>query len=181
MDYSYRLLCFGAHFRSNHNPFPTRQLSSVGDLMWGVYSKPLRAVMRPHLCVECVPCERTAHSLALPDGSLSLQSRRPRKFQNHSTHDGRNVCFLDFAAVVSDRLGRSLSHLTSRREGLLSNPYRRPSIQVRLGADLQFHMMGARAEFERSLISERTKAKMTAARIRGVRLGRPDKKKLSAS
>lgn len=41
---------------------------------------------------------------------------------------------------------------------------------------LQFHLLGALAEFERSLISERTKAGMAAARVRGVRIGRPMKR-----
>ncbi len=43
------------------------------------------------------------------------------------------------------------------------------------GGRLQFHMLGALAEFERSLISERTKAGIAAARARGIRLGRPAK------
>jgi DNA invertase Pin-like site-specific DNA recombinase len=36
-----------------------------------------------------------------------------------------------------------------------------------------FHVMGALAQFERDLISERTKAGLQAARAEGVRLGRP--------
>lgn len=36
-----------------------------------------------------------------------------------------------------------------------------------------FHMMAALAEFERSLISERTRAGMAAARARGCVVGRP--------
>lgn len=43
------------------------------------------------------------------------------------------------------------------------------------GGRLQFHLLGALAEFERSLISERTRAGMAAARGRGVNLGRPPK------
>lgn len=41
------------------------------------------------------------------------------------------------------------------------------------GGKLIFHVMGALAEFERSLISERTKEGMKAARRRGKHLGRP--------
>lgn len=41
------------------------------------------------------------------------------------------------------------------------------------GGRLMFHMMAALAEFERSLISERTRAGMEAARERGATLGRP--------
>jgi len=40
------------------------------------------------------------------------------------------------------------------------------------GGRLVFHMMGALAEFERSLIVERTKAGMASARSRGRHLGR---------
>lgn len=36
-----------------------------------------------------------------------------------------------------------------------------------------FHMTAALAEFERSLISERTRAGMAVAKVRGARLGRP--------
>jgi len=38
-----------------------------------------------------------------------------------------------------------------------------------------FHVMGALAEFERSLIGERTKAGMQAAKRRGKSIGRPRK------
>ncbi|HEX5470883.1 MAG TPA: recombinase family protein [Lacipirellulaceae bacterium] len=43
---------------------------------------------------------------------------------------------------------------------------------------LLFHVMGALAEFERSLISERTKAGMAAAKARGIPVGRPAKAKV---
>ncbi len=41
------------------------------------------------------------------------------------------------------------------------------------GGRLVLHMMGALAEFERSLIVERTQAGLHAAKRRGQRLGRP--------
>jgi DNA invertase Pin-like site-specific DNA recombinase len=41
------------------------------------------------------------------------------------------------------------------------------------GGKLVFHLLGALAEFERSLIVERTKAGLEAARARGRRGGRP--------
>lgn len=40
-----------------------------------------------------------------------------------------------------------------------------------------FHMIGAFSEFERELIRERTIAGLDRARAKGVRLGRPPKKK----
>ena len=42
-------------------------------------------------------------------------------------------------------------------------------------AQLQLHLLGAFAEFERSLIVERVNAGLRAARQRGVTLGRPSK------
>ncbi|MCY1372850.1 DNA-invertase hin [compost metagenome] len=40
------------------------------------------------------------------------------------------------------------------------------------GGRLLFHLLAAMAEFERSLVSERTRAGMAAARARGSRIGR---------
>jgi DNA invertase Pin-like site-specific DNA recombinase len=45
------------------------------------------------------------------------------------------------------------------------------------GGRLIFHIMAALAEFERSLISERTRAGMEAARLKGKHIGRPRKVK----
>lgn len=41
------------------------------------------------------------------------------------------------------------------------------------GGELLFHMMGALAQFERKIISERTKAGLAAAKARGSLVGRP--------
>lgn len=79
-----------------------------------------------------------------------------------------------------DRLGRSLSHLV----GLLDDLGKRGIGFISLtenidtttaGGRLVFHMMAALSEFERSLIVERTKAGMAAARRRGKLPGRPRK------
>ncbi|SSC72137.1 unnamed protein product [Ciceribacter sp. T2.26MG-112.2] len=79
-----------------------------------------------------------------------------------------------------DRLGRSLSHLIEvvaelgRKEiGLYSISESVDTASA--GGILIFHIMGALAEFERALISERTKAGMSAARARGSPIGRPVK------
>lgn len=77
-----------------------------------------------------------------------------------------------------DRLGRSLAELITiigelecRQIGFRSLS---ESIDTTTaGGRLIFHVMGALAEFERSLISERTRAGMASARARGVTLGRP--------
>ncbi|SFV34084.1 recombinase family protein [Hyphomicrobium facile] len=79
-----------------------------------------------------------------------------------------------------DRLGRSLSHPISLVSDLEDRGIAFRSISDVIdtstaGGRLQFHMVGALAEFERALISERTKAGMAAARARGIALGRPSK------
>jgi DNA invertase Pin-like site-specific DNA recombinase len=77
-----------------------------------------------------------------------------------------------------DRLGRSLSHLITLTLNLeargVSFQSLSEAIDTRTACGrLMFHIMGALAEFERSLISERTKAGLAAARARGAVLGRP--------
>ena len=79
-----------------------------------------------------------------------------------------------------DRLGRSLGHLIGLVAQLENKQVTFKSLSDAIdtrtaGGRLQFHMLGALAEFERSLISERTRAGMAAARARGVRIGRPSK------
>ena len=79
-----------------------------------------------------------------------------------------------------DRLGRSLSHLIYMLKGLMKRDVSFCSLKDAIdtttaGGRLCFHIMGALAEFERDLISERTKAGMMAAQKRGVHIGRPRK------
>jgi DNA invertase Pin-like site-specific DNA recombinase len=79
-----------------------------------------------------------------------------------------------------DRLGRSLEHLVQiirdlelRKIGFLSLT---ESIDTtNAGGKLIFHIFAALAEFERNLISERTKAGLKAARARGRKGGRKAK------
>ncbi|MCW2264249.1 recombinase family protein [Gluconobacter cerinus] len=77
-----------------------------------------------------------------------------------------------------DRLGRSLFGLVQIMETLSSRGIHFRSLTEHIdtassGGRFMFHMMAALAEFERSLIAERTRAGLTAARIRGKTLGRP--------
>lgn len=77
-----------------------------------------------------------------------------------------------------DRLGRSLTGLVSLMERLGAAGIHFRSLNENIdtassGGKLMFHMMAALAEFERTLISERTRAGMKAARTRGSTLGRP--------
>lgn len=76
-----------------------------------------------------------------------------------------------------DRLGRSLRKLVELVDELGRRGVEFVSLNESIdttssGGVLMFHMMAALAQFERSLISERTRAGMAAARMRGKRLGR---------
>lgn len=76
-----------------------------------------------------------------------------------------------------DRLGRSLPHLIALLQDLGDRGVGFQSLSESIdtttaGGRLIFHVMGALAEFERSLIVERTRAGMAAARARGVHVGR---------
>jgi DNA invertase Pin-like site-specific DNA recombinase len=77
-----------------------------------------------------------------------------------------------------DRLGRSLGHLIETIEVLRSRGIGFASLSEAINTTtpqgtLVFHLMGALAQFERSLIAERTAAGRAAAKKRGVRFGRP--------
>lgn len=82
-----------------------------------------------------------------------------------------------------DRLGRSLAHLIEIIEVLGKRGVGFQSLTEAIdtttsGGRLIFHVMGALAEFERSLISERTRAGMKSAKRRGKAIGRPRKLQL---
>ena len=77
-----------------------------------------------------------------------------------------------------DRLGRSLKHLIQLVEQLDKRGVGLKSLQENIdtttaGGRLVFHLFGALAEFERSLIRGRTQAGVNAARARGRQGGRP--------
>jgi DNA invertase Pin-like site-specific DNA recombinase len=83
-----------------------------------------------------------------------------------------------------DRLGRSLPHLIDTVHQLGERGAGFASLSENIdtataGGKLVFHIMGALAEFERSLIVERVSAGIAAARRRSKHLGRP--RKLSAN
>jgi DNA invertase Pin-like site-specific DNA recombinase len=76
-----------------------------------------------------------------------------------------------------DRLGRSLMHLVKivdelGKRGIHFHTLCENIDTTSSGGRLVFHIMAALAEFERSLISERTRAGMAAARSDGRHMGR---------
>lgn len=76
-----------------------------------------------------------------------------------------------------DRLGRSLTHLTKLLEEFAKNGVGFSSVTEHIdtssaGGRLIFHVMAALAEFERALISERTRAGMACAKASGKSIGR---------
>ena len=77
-----------------------------------------------------------------------------------------------------DRLGRSIQHLIQTVNALQDKKIGFTSLQENIdtitsGGKLVFHIFGALAEFERTLIQERTQAGLKAARARGKMGGRP--------
>ena len=81
-----------------------------------------------------------------------------------------------------DRLGRSLRDLITMLDDLRSRGVKFRSLTEAIDTDTptgraMWQMIGVLAELERSLISERTRAGVKAARSRGVKFGR--KRKLS--
>lgn len=88
-----------------------------------------------------------------------------------------------------DRLARSMKQLIETVEGLETREVGFCSITESIdtntsGGKLVFHIFGALAEFERSIIQERTRAGLAAARARGRTGGRPpvlDKKDRAAA
>jgi DNA invertase Pin-like site-specific DNA recombinase len=83
-----------------------------------------------------------------------------------------------------DRLGRSLKDLIELLDGFKSQQVSFISLNENIDTttavgELAFHMIGSIAQFERRLISERTKAGLDAARARGRKGGRRVKLKPS--
>ena len=77
-----------------------------------------------------------------------------------------------------DRLGRSAQHLLEivnglRKRGVFFRSVHESFETASAQGQMMMTMLGAFAEFERNIISERTKAGITAARSRGAILGNP--------
>src|SRR5271169_1263003 len=120
-------------------------------------------------------------------------------FEDHASGSGDDRAGLSKALAFArrgdclvvwklDRLGRSLSHLLSVVNGLKERGIAFRSLTEQMDTttpqgEFLFHIFGALAQFERSLIQERVQAGLAAARRRGRRGGRPtavDAEKLAA-
>jgi DNA invertase Pin-like site-specific DNA recombinase len=105
-------------------------------------------------------------------------SKDSRPELNQMMADAHARRFDGIAVWKLDRLGRSLKHLVTTIEDLQAYSVSFVSLRDNLDLStpagrLMLHIIGAMAEFERSLIQERVAAGIAAARRRGVRMGRP--------
>jgi DNA invertase Pin-like site-specific DNA recombinase len=105
-------------------------------------------------------------------------SRDSRPELNRLMADARRRRFNIVLVWKLDRLGRSLRHLVNTLaefESLgIALVSMRESLDLSVPAGrLMFQIIGAMAEFERGLISERVTAGMRHAKTRGIHVGRP--------
>jgi DNA invertase Pin-like site-specific DNA recombinase len=105
-------------------------------------------------------------------------SRESRPELNRLTEDAHRRQFDAILVWKIDRYGRSLKHLVNALADLCA--YGVAFISFRDNLDLStpsgrlmFQIIGAMAEFERSLIQERVKAGLRNARAKGKKFGRP--------
>jgi len=105
-------------------------------------------------------------------------SKESRPSLNRLMVDAHRRTFDAVLVWKIDRFGRSLKHLVNSLADLAA--YGVAFISLRDNLDLStpsgrlmFQIIGAMAEFERSLIQERVKAGLAHARSKGKRLGRP--------
>jgi DNA invertase Pin-like site-specific DNA recombinase len=110
------------------------------------------------------------------EGVSGARERRPQLDRLMSDAHRRKF---DLIAVWKiDRFGRSLRHLVNALADLDSLGVAFVSLRDNLDLStpsgrLMFQVIGAMAEFERSLVQERVRAGLRNAVARGVRLGRP--------
>jgi putative DNA-invertase from lambdoid prophage Rac len=104
--------------------------------------------------------------------------RDDRPAFNEMMDDMRAGCFDAIIVWKLDRIGRSLQHLLHIFQEMQKKKIDFVSITQNIdtttaAGKLLFHIIGAFAEFESSLISERTKLGMERARRQGRHIGRP--------
>jgi len=110
------------------------------------------------------------------EGVSGSRERRPQL--DRLMVDAHRRKFDLIAVWKIDRFGRSLKHLVNALADLDSLGVAFVSLRDNIDLStpsgrLMFQIIGAMAEFERSLIQERVRAGLRNAQARGVRLGRP--------
>jgi len=110
------------------------------------------------------------------EGVSGAKESRPQL--NRLMSDAHRRKFDLIAVWKVDRFGRSLKHLVNALADLDSLGVAFVSLRDNIDLStpsgrLMFQIIGAMAEFERSLIQERVRAGLRNAVARGVRLGRP--------
>jgi len=109
-------------------------------------------------------------------GISGARERRPEL--DRLMKDANRGAFQAVAVWKLDRFGRSLRHLVNVLAELEGRGIAFISLHDNLDLStpagrLMFQIIGAMAEFERTLIAERVRAGLTIARAKGARLGRP--------
>ena len=109
-----------------------------------------------------------------------MERLHPRAYDREGLHKAMEFLRSGDTLVVwrLDRLGRSLKHLIElitqlQEKGIYFKSLNEAIDTTTPNGKLMFHLFGALAEFERNLISERTKAGLAAAKARGRLGGRP--------
>ncbi len=152
-----------------------RPLRAVG------YARVSRTDQRPGLQVDEIRqlAERRdwqMHELFVDHGVSGARDRRPELDRLLAAARRR-----EFDVVIvwrTDRLARSLRHLVNLLADLSALGIKFVSVMEPFdtstpSGELMVHMVGAFAAFERSLLIERTRSGIDAARARGARIGRP--------
>ena len=126
-------------------------------------------------------CERRSFEIAGEYTDIGVSgSKDSRPELNRLMADAKQRRFDAVCVWKLDRFGRSLRHLVNALADLESLGVSFISLKDNLDLStpsgrLMFQIIGAMAEFERSLIQERVKAGLRNARAKGKRLGRPRK------
>ena len=124
-------------------------------------------------------CERRGFEIAGEYTDVGVSgSKDSRPELNRLMADAKQRRFDAVCVWKLDRFGRSLRHLVNALADLESLGVSFVSIKDNLDLStpsgrLMFQIIGAMAEFERSLIQERVKAGLRNARAKGKTLGRP--------
>src|ERR1700733_1285106 len=124
-------------------------------------------------------CERRGWTIAheyVDSGVSGAKESRPAL--NQLMTDAKRRKFDAVVVFKLDRFGRSLKHLVNSLAEFDAVGVAFVSMSDNLDLTtpqgrLMFNIIGAMAEFERSLISERTRAGIAYARSKGKRIGRP--------